>query len=178
MHERRAYIRVPVGIEASYQLARNLSAPRFGMSQDVSLGGMRFTPSDPLQPGDKVSVTLALPREGDVILAGVVVWARESHDGRSRYEAGLRWTEVNPAAQARLNAFLTEHTRSYDVVASAPPEVPDVISWPKVLAVSIAIFALMVIFTRAWISHRVLTEEVSSLRNTVQAYQYQLDASR
>ena len=64
MYEKRIYIRVPVGIEGSYQQVSSLSAPRLGITRDVSLGCARFSCSERLEPGSKVALTLDLPEEG------------------------------------------------------------------------------------------------------------------
>ena len=104
MYEKRVYIRVPVGIEGSYQPLTWLAAPRLGMTRDISLGGARFASSDRLEPGGKISLTLSLPKQGEVILTGTVIWSRmtEQDGGQVGYESGLCWLNVDAHAQARL----------------------------------------------------------------------------
>ena len=112
MRERRAYTRVPAGVEAQFQVLQDVDAPRLALTKDISLSGMRFTPSEKLDPGSKVFVTLFLPKEGQVNLSGVVAWAQGGHGDREGYDVGLRWSDVSPVAQARLNSFITDRTRS------------------------------------------------------------------
>lgn len=177
MHERRAYIRVPVGVETTYQVLNDLSPPRFGMSEDLSLGGMRITPSERLDPGERVSVHFTLPREGKISLTGVVVWSRVSSNGGDACDAGIRWVEVNPSAQARLNAFLTDRTRSYQVIAPAAGLLPEpFISWPRVVAVAFVVFLFTALAARLWVSQYALNMEVNSLKAANASYKQQIDS--
>ena len=139
MLERRCYIRVPIGVEATYQVVEKLIAPRLGISEDLSLGGMRLTQPECLEPGHPIIVTLSLPVEGQVVLQGCVIWCREAVERRNGHKAGIRWVEVSPIAQARLNAFLTQRTRSG--FSFSPP--PPVLLQPPVLWRNVAFFALV-----------------------------------
>ena len=108
MKERRAYIRFPIGLETLYQVIQETGSARLGMSFDVSLGGMRLSQPEALAPGHEVNITITLPQEGKITLKGSVVWCREGMSGEVDHQTGIRWTEINPASQARLNAFLSE----------------------------------------------------------------------
>ena len=144
MRERRAYIRVPVGLEATYQIVQEMGPPRLGLSVDLSAGGMRLHQPERLTPGHEVSLSAILPRAGQVTLRGIIVWSREAVNGRGGHQAGIRWIEVSPAAQARLNAFLTEYTRSSGpAVSSIELLTPAPINWPKVLLASLVGFLFL-----------------------------------
>ena len=108
MRERRTYIRFPVGLEAIYQIIQEMGPPRLGMTTDLSLGGARLSQPETLTPGHEVNVTITLPKEGKITLKGVVVWCREVANDQIEHQAGVRWVEINPTSQARLNAFLND----------------------------------------------------------------------
>ncbi|GEM_PF-5647090 len=110
MSERRVAPRVSLDLEASYQVIEEVAPPQVAFSQDVSLGGMRLHHSKPLERGKKISLIFSLPTAGQVILHGVVVWCQEAVNDRGGYQAGVRWVEVSPISQARLNAYLTQRT--------------------------------------------------------------------
>lgn len=173
MNERRAYIRVPVGTEGTYQRLGDLSGPHLALTEDISLGGLRLSSSDRLQPGDKVSVALKLPEQGEVDVTGVVVWSRESQQASQRnFEAGLQWSDMNVYAQARINAFVTEYTRSrsYEISSSGFVSAEPA-RWRFSFVVTAALF-LVVVFLVAWAveRHQLLTQ-TQSLQQTIGFYQ-------
>ena len=177
MYEKRVHIRVPVGIEGSYQPITRLAAPRLGMTRDISLGGARFVSADRLEPGGKISLTLALPKEGELVLTGVVVWSRMTEQGAGQvaYESGLCWQNVEAHAQARLNSFLTDYTRSDGAVIVSRVQPDKVISWPRAVAFGLTA-ALMAAMAAAIILRTIdLQSENESLRNAVRSYQYQIE---
>lgn len=173
MNERRAQFRVPVGIEGTFHLLGDLSGPQLGITQDVSLGGLRLSSAQRFQPGDKVSIALMLPQQGPVSVTGVVVWSREGQQsGQQNFEAGLRWAEIDAHAQARLNAFVTDYsrTRSFSISSSglmAPPP----LRWHLSVGIAVALFTVGVFLTARWIERRRLVSEVQALRQAVEMYQ-------
>ena len=179
MYEKRVHIRVPVGIEGSYQPTTRLAAPRLGMTRDISLGGARFASSDRLEPGDKISLSLSLPKEGEMVLTGVVVWSRigEQRAGQAAYESGLCWENVDAHAQARLNSFLTDYTRSDGstvIVSSAQAASP--LSWyPRAIAAGLGASLLLWGAAVVWLRIHDLNSETRSLRAAVQLYQHIID---
>ena len=173
MNERRAHIRVPVGTEGTYHLLGDLSGPRLAMTENLSLGGLRFSSSHRLQPGDKVSVVLTLPEHGQIDVTGVVVWSRESQQsGQHDFEAGLRWFGMNVYAQARVNAFITRYTRgrSYEIFAAGPLPAQSV-RWGLSIAVAAALFTVGAFLISWSIEHRQLLAQTQSLQQTVGFYQ-------
>lgn len=145
MYEKRVYIRFPAGIEGSYQPVTRLAAPRLGMTRDISLGGARFASVERLEPGGKISLTLSLPKEGEVVLTGTVVWSRMTGQGRGQtgYESGLCWQNVDARAQARLNSFFTEYARPEQpaIITSGPASAP--MSWTRIIAFGLGIAAII-----------------------------------
>ena len=178
MYEKRIHIRVPVGIEGSYQPVTRLAAPRLGMTRDISLGGARFASAERLEPGGKISLTLSLPKQGEVVLTGVVVWSRmtEQEAGQIGYESGLCWQNVDAHAQARLNSFLTDYTRSDSAAVIISRVQPNrVISWSRALAFGLAATLMAAMAAAIVLRTFNLQSENESLRNVVRSYQQQID---
>lgn len=137
MRERRCFVRVPVGVEISYQSGEEPSSPRLGMSEDVSQEGMRICQPEPLEKGKEILVSFSLPSGGRLEIAGKVVWcSKGSGPNQALYHAGLRWIQVPQAVRSRLNAFLIERIEpgtpilGFDnfpaVIRSANPPQPQV----------------------------------------------------
>ena len=178
MYEKRVHIRVPVGVEGSYQPTTRLAAPRLGMTRDISLGGARFVSTERLEPGGKISLTLSLPKEGEVILTGTVVWSRltEQGGGQVGYESGLCWQNVDAHAQARLNSFLTDYTRSDGAVIISNIQPGIQIPWTRAAIFALVAAAIAGTVATAWIKVRYLSEENKSLRAAVSSYQHQIES--
>jgi hypothetical protein len=147
------------------------------MTRDISLGGARFASTERLEPGGKISLTLSLPKEGEVVLTGVVVWSRmtEQDGGQVGYESGLCWQNVDARAQARLNSFLTDYTRSDSAVIVSRVQPSRLISWPRAVAFGLA--AALLAGMAAAIGLRIfdLQSENQSLKNAAQSYRNQID---
>ena len=173
MYEKRVYIRIPVGVEGSYQPVTRLAAPRLGMTRDISLGGARFASAERMEPGAKVSMVLSLPKQGNVTLTGLVVWSRaaDRRPGESGYEAGLCWENVDAHAQARLNSFLTDYTRSEEpvIITSGPANLP--LSWLRAVALGLGAAVILGAAAVIWLQQYTLTVENESLRSAVRSYQ-------
>ena len=174
MYEKRVHIRVPAGIEGSYQPINRLAAPRLGITRDISLGGARFASSERLDPGAKISVSLALPRQGEVVITGLVIWSRiaDQGGGQVNYESGLCWEHVEAHAQARLNSFLTDYTSSETpmIVSSLPGGPP--ISWPRAIALGVGIAIVLGAVANTWLRIYDLSGENQSLKNAIQTYRH------
>ena len=177
MYEKRVHIRVPVGVEGNYQPTTRLAAPRLGMTRDISLGGARFVSNERLEPGGKISLTLSLPKEGEISLTGVVVWSRltEQGGGQVGYESGLCWQNVEAHAQARLNSFLTDYTRSDGAVVVSNRQPGLQISWTRTVAFGLAAAVVAGVAATLWIKLLNLSSENRSLRTTIQSAQFQTD---
>lgn len=172
MRERRSTIRIPVGVEGTYELAKGLGGPRLALSQDISQGGMRLVSAERLQPGDRIQISVQLPIQGPITMLGTVVWAREtSQAGQTGYECGLRWTDLNPPSQARLNAFITGQAR-LDLTPSADftPTLSSTIHWPRVAFVSFVVGGLITVIALYWLEWYRMTSEVRTLRQQVGNY--------
>ena len=116
-----------------------------GCITDLSLGGMGlYQPEPPLATGRELEVTFTLPQEGKVALRGIVVWTRESVDGRGGYQSGVRWLQIPPPAQARLNAFLAPRIRSPRSSAGISTAAPMPIRWWRVMGLVVIIGGLLI----------------------------------
>lgn len=121
MREKRANVRIPLGVEAQFQFIRGVDAPGRVLTRDIGLGGVHFSAAERLDPGQALSFTLLLPEVGQVHLTGVVVWVRESGQGGGGLDVGLRWAQIGPVGQKRLKSFLTRRIPSAAADAPAVP---------------------------------------------------------
>ncbi len=172
MFERRAHIRIPVGLHGRYQSARKMAFPRLGLTQDISMGGMQMACTERLEPGEQISIDLPLPREGEVGLTGVVVWSRRSEGMNGAYEIGMKWAGLDPAAQARLSSYINSYTRTRSgsfAAAAARPE--PAVSWPRVLSVALFLSALLLIAAELGLSWYEMSLENRSLRYSLSSQQ-------
>ncbi len=177
MYEKRVHIRVPVGAEGSYRPTTRLAAPRLGMTRDISLGGARLVCTERLDPGGKISLTLSLPKEGEVTLTGVVVWSRltEQGGGQVGYESGLCWQNVDAHAQARLNSFLTDYTRSDGAVIVPNLRLSFQIPWTRLIALGLGAAVAAGVAATVWVKVLNLSSENRSLKSVVLSYQRPID---
>jgi len=177
MYEKRIHIRIPAGIEGSYQPMTRLAAPRLGITRDMSLGGARFASTDRIEPGAKISMVLSLPKQGEVNLTGLVVWSRlaELRPGETGYEAGLRWENVDLHAQARLNSFLIDYTHFAKPVIITSDPANSSISWPRAIAFGLGAAAVLGVAAVLWLRQYMLASDNQSLRAAIQSYRYQIE---
>lgn len=150
MHERRAFVRIPLGLETTYQVIGEAALPRLGLSEDLSLGGLRLSEPELLEPGSGISMNMTLPVQGPMVLRGMVAWCRPVGSNGNRrnghYRAGIRWLEIHPGAQARLNAFLTERTHSQAVAVPLPKPPHGVhLFWWRIIGLGVLAFLLLLI---------------------------------
>lgn len=176
MYEKRVHIRIPTGIEGSYQPVTRLAIPRTGITRDISQGGVRFASMDRLEPGEKISLVLSLPEQGDVALTGMVVWSRMQNEGvrGAGYEAGLSWQNVDAHAQARLNSFLINHARPEPVIITSGPAAPQ-FSWVRVGLFAAIVSFLLWTAAAAYLALYQLRSENRALQSEAQSSQHLID---
>lgn len=173
MDERRADIRIPVGLEGTYQVLSRGAPSRLGITEDMSGAGMRFACPDLLYPGDTVSLHFDLPKEGSIEMTGVVRWSRESN--QQGCQAGLCWTDINPRAQARLNAFLSDRTQANSSVLFSKAQLPVLIRWPLAITSGLVLASGLLFFAWIWFRQSMLSHENKILHALVRAYQDHVD---
>ncbi|MBI1952905.1 MAG: PilZ domain-containing protein [Candidatus Omnitrophica bacterium] len=172
MQERRVFVRIPVGIDLTYQVNEGLTPPRLGISEDLSLGGMRFRPLERLEAGQRIAVTLDFPKVGKAVLNGLVVWSRDLMGNSPGYQAGLRWDEISPSDQTRLNAFIVEHARpKASPEAAALGKAPATLNWTRVAVLSAVSFLLWLAIARVWTNETRFRMEIDSLRLANRVYE-------
>lgn len=165
MPDRRTSIRVPVNLKTSIQVRETVTSAQTGTTLDLSNGGMRLSGSQPLAPGREVSVSFELPTEGQVVGQGLVVWCGESKDGSEGYQAGIRWLQVHPTAQARINAFLAQRTQDRPPFSVLAPQ--DSIHWGKVLWTAFLISIALAGVAMLWLDRLRLSTGMESLKTHV-----------
>ena len=110
--DRRRSVRIPVYLELTYQREKEATPSHLGIAHDISRSGLGLHQYGPLRVGHRIYVALTLPYRGAVHLRGIVVWcAQKEGNVPDLYYSGLRWTKVDPTAQACLDAFLDEQTQ-------------------------------------------------------------------
>lgn len=173
MYEKRVHIRLPVGLEGTYQPMTRLEGPRLGITQDISIGGARFASTEQLQPGAKVALTLSLPGQGEATLNGMVVWSRPGSTGT--YDAGLCWDNLDASAKSRLDGFLTGHAAIGAPMIIPAAMVDDQTVWMLAAAAGIGIFFLL--WAAAWIfvTVQTLNIENEALQRGLQAHRHLIE---
>lgn len=164
MPERRASVRVPVSLRTSFEVKERVSSTQTGTTLDLSSGGIRLSQSRPLEPGREVSISFELPTAGHVTGRGIVVWCGETQEGGEGYQSGIRWVEVHPTAQARLNAFLADWVPTPQPFrSSSAPATP--IRWGRVLLAAAFVSAVLASVGYLWLDRIRLSKEAESLRS-------------
>ncbi len=74
---------------------------------DVSLGGIRIYSDDPLQLGELFKMEFFVPDTPPVTYTAEVVWIEPLEEGApARFDVGLRFVQLEPAAMALLMRVL------------------------------------------------------------------------
>jgi len=165
MIERRHFVRVPVNLTAAYNVMEPKVLPPMPIkSADVSLGGIRLCQTKDLSPGKKVAIALNLPLEGTVMLYGIVIWCRELVTGWRGYYAGIQLTQIAPAAQARLNAFFTDHFQTQNSLASLMLDGPQFLAWRRAVGIGLLALAVMTGLVYIGLDRDRLAQEANDIR--------------
>lgn len=102
--DRRRAARAPLDLWVEEEKGEELYFRRTG---NVSLGGIYFEQTIPHALGTKVKLRFSLPGSPEVIEAqGEIVNTPQQKDGLGM---GLRFTQIEPAAQARLASFIDQN---------------------------------------------------------------------
>lgn len=110
--ERRQAVRGGGALLAFVKVARTGKVERV-LTKNLSAGGMCFVSDIPRQAKDTVEVEVQLPDFAKtVVFQAVVMWSRliPSTDKSvrvSRFEIGVRITNIDPKSQALLNQYAT-----------------------------------------------------------------------
>lgn len=152
MRERRTFIRIPVNLEATYQAKEGAVPSQLARGIDLSLGGIRLTSAAPLTPGQCLSITFTLPKEGLAVVHGIVVWCQESINGRGGYQAGVRWAEVSPSAQARLNAFVAREVHPAIKPLAPITALESPIRWGRAILTGVLGFTALALAASLWLA--------------------------
>jgi c-di-GMP-binding flagellar brake protein YcgR len=90
---------------------RPLGRPFFGRRKavDISLGGVRLFADEPPEIGDRLELELFLPDHSEMTCRVAVVWVDELPEGSpARYDVGVKFVDIAPADQQRLQGVLAE----------------------------------------------------------------------
>lgn len=109
-------LRVPAGLRIERRRHERLakvvrvtsqSFPGFtGMTEDISVSGLRVNIRGALESGKEIAVTLELDDERiePIFLRTHVAWCAQKADGR--YQAGLKITGIHPAAEQQIASYI------------------------------------------------------------------------
>jgi hypothetical protein len=152
MRERRAYRRFNTDLKSIYQAETGIIIePHPGKVENLSLGGMLHAQPERLYPGQRITISFRPRPMGQVVLNGVVAWCANSTSPSGLYEAGIQWTHNSAASQARLAAFLAEHTEEPDVPAFTTTTTKQPIVWWRMITFGVLLFALLAVFDIFWL---------------------------
>ncbi len=150
--ERRASRRFEAGLKSLYQVERRLIAvPKEGRAENLSLGGMLHSQTEPLGLGQRVITSFRLKSLGHVVLNGVVAWCCEANDQPGRYEIGIRWADNAPASQARLTAYLSSQTEAISMPVFTTVGNFSQVIWWRTITLGFVIFAILVSLDFFWL---------------------------
>jgi len=77
-------------------------------SKDLSLGGLLFETSSPIEIGTKVEINVVLDRASDVMeVFGTVVRVEEF--GPDQYEVGISFLEMDGSVKNEINEYISQH---------------------------------------------------------------------
>ncbi len=145
-NERRSSTRIPIGLETTYKISESTAPVRLGMTADLSLDGMRLCQIERIEPGREVSLTFLLPTQGQMTLAGKVVWCQELGSGQQGYQAGIQWLRPTAATRARLNAFYIDRIQRETPVTGAPVEPAESFRlWWRMVEIAVIGFAILIV---------------------------------
>ncbi len=109
MQERRQFVRIKTPVLVEFPNPTTWKTER-SFTSDISETGLRFPTPVPLQVGQELALTLALPfHDASFHATGEVVWIREiSRIGSTQYDVGVRfrWLEDHDCQR------LVRHLRS------------------------------------------------------------------
>ncbi len=163
MRERRCFMRVPIGLEMTYQVGGQFMPLQLGMTEDLSQEGIRISQPEKLPTGSEVSLSFLLPTGGKLNIRGRVVWcAMKKGISQGLYQAGLRWIHIDTSSRGLLNAFLLDRVEpgaSWKGIEGQSTDlmIHDPLSWLnlwRAIAFGALIITLGMIFFSFWLNLR------------------------
>ena len=109
MEEQRRFVRLEAAIGIHYKTADSSATGAIPKRPgEISGGGVRFATGQRLQPGTQLELELMLPGDSAPVQAkGEVVWSGRLNHQRP-YEAGVRFTEIDPLQRGRVIRVIHE----------------------------------------------------------------------
>ncbi len=107
MQERRQFVRLSDRVPLAYR-APTEPQPSHSMTSDLSGGGVRFRPTQPLPPGTRLQMELRVPGlDRPIPFMAEVTWSQQSAviasaQREESVEIGARIIEIAPADQEAL----------------------------------------------------------------------------
>lgn len=112
MEERRRFVRLEAAIGIHYKTANSSLAGIPKRIGEISGGGVRFATGQQLQPGTQLELELMLPGESIPAQAKCeVVWSGRLNQHRP-YEAGVRFTEIDPLQRGKVIRVIHESLKA------------------------------------------------------------------
>ncbi|HEX9781078.1 MAG TPA: PilZ domain-containing protein [bacterium] len=105
MQERRSTVRLSREGRAHYCPSDDL-LPRDGRLSDVSEHGVRLRTREAHEPGQRITVSLALPDDPEPFTAtGTIRWSQTASGRRGWYDVGAEWLPLDAPVAGRLRAY-------------------------------------------------------------------------
>src|SRR5271157_1615697 len=111
MEERRKHVRVFVD---GWQI-RLVSGPLqllVGSVIDLSLGGLKFTCEQHLEPGEKVDFELIFPTGLKFPCSAEIVYRMEPQGNNKKWVYGLKFQNLSPEMERELKDFIIEKLKN------------------------------------------------------------------
>jgi len=106
MKERRKYIRIAESLIVGYRLLKELRGVTTS-SKDISEGGMRMPILHKIKAGFFLELDIYLSEHSKPIMAvGEIIWVNEKKGQKFPFEAGIKFTKINPTALGKLRCYI------------------------------------------------------------------------
>lgn len=109
--ERRRFERIECLLNVKYNSKKD-QINGYSFTKDVSEGGIGLPVSGKIPTETRLDITVMLNKVGqtDILVGAKVVWSRKNVEHwKSRYSAGLKFLDIEPADKEKLLKYVKEH---------------------------------------------------------------------
>jgi Tfp pilus assembly protein PilZ len=104
MTEKRAYIRSPIELAASYGIGEDPRPDREAKINNISSGGFCFSSEIPLRVGQEINLAIELDTSDEAIISVKVVWIKKM-DSNKKFVVGVQIIEKEGPGFERFIEF-------------------------------------------------------------------------